>query len=166
MKRSTNTTGNATGLCIAVILLTGLLAGCSGLRPYPNTLAKNLHIRTETDSGSVFQKVRAAVDIFSVTADCKTEYRGTVKLKGPSVEVGIPPNELSYMVFVFFNSAFLGSKSSMSHDTLLKTRAGYDYDIKVNYRDDIYSVTIEERRPRRSKGREIELRDLSACTSL
>jgi hypothetical protein len=168
MKSSINTTGNTIGLYVAGILLTaGLLAGCSGLRPYPNTLAKNLHIRTEADSGTIFQKVRVAVDIFGVASDCTTEYRGTVKLKGGSIKVGIPPGELSYMVFVFSNSSLLaGSRSSMSHETLLKTRAGYDYDIKVSYRDDIYSVTIEETHSRRSKRREIELRDLSACTSL
>ena len=172
MKSSINTTGNTTGSAMgryvaAILLAAGLLTGCSALKPYPNTLAKNLHIRTEVESGSVFSKVRASVDIFSVDADCKTEYRGTVKLKGPSIEVGIPPDELSYMVFVFSNSSILaGSRSSMSHDTLLKTRAGYDYDIKVGYRDDIYGVTIKEIHPRSSKRREIELRDLSACTSL
>jgi hypothetical protein len=158
---------NVTGLCIAGLLLAvGLLTGCSGLRPYPNTLAKNLHIRTETDSGSILSKVRAEVDIFRVKADCKTEYQGTVKLKGPSLEVGIPSDKLSYMVFVFSNSSFLAnSRSSISHDTLLNPRAGYNYDIKVSYIDDIYNVAIRETHPRKSVSRNIELKDLSACSA-
>lgn len=159
---------NVTLRCVAGLLLAaGLLAGCSGLRPYPNTLDKNLRIRTETDSGSMFSKVRAEVDIFRVSADCKTEYQGTVKLNGPSVEVGIPSNKLSYLVFVFSKSSFLAnSRSSISHETLLRARAGYNYEVKVSYSDDIYDVAIKEMHPRKSKGREIELRDLSACGSL
>jgi hypothetical protein len=150
----------------ALLLAVGLLTGCSGLRPYPNTLAKNIHIRTETDSGSVFSKVRAEVDIFSVKADCTTEYQGTIKLNGPSIEVGIPSDKLSYTVFVFSNSSFLAnSRSSISHATLLKPRAGYNYDIKVSYSDDIYNVSILETHPRKSTSRTIELKDLNACNA-
>jgi len=163
MKTFTSITGRyIAGFLLAV----GLLTGCSGLRPYPDTLAKNMHIRTETDSGSVFSKVRAEVDIFSVKADCTTEYQGTVKLNGPSIEVGIPSDRLSYTVFVFSNSSFLAnSRSSISHATLLKPRAGYTYDIKVSYIDDIYNVAIRETHPRKSASRTIELKDLSACSA-
>ena len=126
-----------------------------------------MHIRTETDSGSVFSKVRAEVDIFSVKADCTTEYQGTVKLNGPSIEVGIPSDRLSYTVFVFSNSSFLAnSRSSISHATLLKPRAGYTYDIKVSYIDDIYNVAVHEAHPGKTAGREIERIDLSACNDL
>lgn len=168
MKISTNGMGRYTYLFFPVLLLAlGLLNGCSGLRPYPNTLTKNLHIRTETDSGSIFSSVRAEVDIFNVMADCKTEYQGTVKLKGPSIKVGIPSDRLSYLSFVFTNSSFLSNtRGSISQETLLKARIGYNYDIKVSYVDDIYSVAIEEKHPRRSKSREVELKDLSACDSL
>lgn len=149
----------------AVLLLgAGLMAGCSGLRPYPNTLAKNLHIRTETDSVSLFSKVRAEVDIFSVDADCKTGYLGTVDLDGPLTEVGIPADGTSYLAFVFLSSSFLGgSRSSISHETLLEARAGYGYEIRVSYRDDMYDVAIIETHPRRSRGREVEIRGLGAC---
>ena len=156
-----------TGRYIAVFLLAaGLLTGCSGLRPYPDTLPGNMRIVTETDSGSVFSKVRAAVDIYSVNPDCTTDYEGTVQLNGPSIEVGIPPGKLSYTVFVFSNSSFLAnSRSSISHATLLKPRAGYVYDVKVSYIDDIYNVDIRETHPRKSASRTIELKDLSSCSS-
>lgn len=160
------TSANITGRRIAGLLLAAvLLAGCSGVRPYPNTLAKNLRIRTETDS-SIFSRVRAEIDIFSVNADCKTEYQGTVDLKGPSTEVGVPSGKMSYLVFVFSRSSFLASsRSSMSHEALLRARAGYTYDIRVSYRDDIYDVAIKEVHPR-SKAREIEHRDISSCGSI
>ena len=47
---------------LGTLLAAGLLAGCSGIKTYPDTLPKNLHIRTET-SGSLLSKVRAAVHL-------------------------------------------------------------------------------------------------------
>jgi hypothetical protein len=163
-----NSSISAVGRYLAAVLIAVVvLSGCSGVRPYPNTLEKNLVIRTEADSGSIFSKVSAAVDIFSVTADCQTEYLGTVDLKGPSVKVGIPSDQLSYMVFVFSNSSFLGSsQSTISHETLLEARRGHNYDISVNYIDDIYNVAINEKDPRNPDGRKIAVRDISACKAL
>ena len=46
------------------LVAVAVLPGCSGVRPYPNSLEKNVFIRTEADSGSIFSKVSAAVDIF------------------------------------------------------------------------------------------------------
>ena len=151
----------------ALLVAVGVLSGCSGVRPYPNSLEKNAVIRTEADSGSIFSKVSAAVDIFSVTADCRTEYLGTVDLKGPAVEVSIPPDQLSYLVFVFSNSSFFGSsRSTISHETLLEARPGHHYDISVSYIDDIYNVAINDQDPRNPDGRKIAVRDMSACKAL
>lgn len=151
---------------IVLLLLFSLLTGCSGIKTYPNTLYKNLHIKTQTDSGSMFSKVRAAVDIYRVDADCKTEYEGTVQLKNPSFDVGIPADRLTYLVFVFSSSGFLSSSSStITYNTLLRPRVGYDYDINVSYIDDIYNVVIWETHPRKKKSREIELKELNACDS-
>ncbi len=161
METNTNVMSRSiTGLLVTV----SLLAGCSGIRPYPNTMDKNLHIQTKTDSGSFFPKVRAAVDIYRVDGNCKTEYEGTIQLSKPSLDVGIPSHRLSYLVFVFSSSSFLASSNStVTHDTLLKPRAGYDYHIKVSYIDDIYNVVIRETHPGKAGSRDIELKDLSAC---
>jgi hypothetical protein len=149
-----------------LLLVFSLLTGCWGVKTYPNTLYKNLHIKTETDSGSMFSKVLTAVDINRVDADCKTEYEGTVQLKNRSIDVGIPSGRLTYLVFVFASSGFLSSSSSsITYNTLLKPRVGYNYDINVSYIDDIYNVVIRETHPRKKKGREIELKDLNACDS-
>jgi hypothetical protein len=159
----TNT--NVMSRYIAGLLVTvSLLAGCLGIKPYPNSMDKNLHIQTKIDSGSFFSKVRAAVDIYRVDADCKTEYEGTIQLNDPSVDVGIPSQRLTYLVFVFSSSSFLASSSStVTHDTLLKPRDGYKYEIKVSYIDDIYNVAIQETHPRKPGSRDIELKDLSSC---
>jgi hypothetical protein len=151
---------------IGLLLALSLLAGCAGIKTYQNTPHKNLHIKTETDSGSMFSRVRAAVDIYRVGPDCKTEYEGTVQLKTPSVDVGVPSGHLSYLVFVFASSGFLSNSSgTVTYNTLLKPRAGYNYDIKVSYIDDIYNVVIWETHTSKKKSREIELKDLNACDS-
>ena len=158
---------SATSKYIIVLLLAAsLMYGCAGIRPYPNSLDKNLHIRTKTESGSLFSKARAAVDIYQVDASCKAEYQGTLKLNKPSVAVGIHPDSLTYLVFKFASYSFLANSSSMiSYDTLLKPRAGYNYDIKVSYIDDIYNVDIREVHLSKPASRDIERKDLSACSS-
>jgi hypothetical protein len=152
---------------IGVLILCFILTGCSGMRPYPNTFAKNLYIKTEKESGSIFSKVRTAVEIYRVDERCQIKYEGTVRLDRPLVEVGIPSDRLSYLIFNFSCSSFLAnSSSSISQDTLLKPRAGYQYDIKVSYIEDIYNVMIRETHPQKAAEREIELLDLAACGSL
>src|SRR6266446_768469 len=140
------------------LLAASLLAGCSGAKTYPDTLPKNMHVRTETS------KVRAELHIHRVDANCLTEYQGTVQLDKPSVEVGIPAGRQSLVAVTFSSSSFLGgSSSSVRYDTLLTPRAGYTYDVKVSYLDNIYNVTVREIDPRSSSSREIGRRDPTAC---
>lgn len=147
----------------ALILAAILLAGCS-LKPYLDTLEKNLYIRTESKSGSCFSTVRTAVDVYRVDASCRAEYEGTVELNSPNVFVGIPLGRPSYLVFNFASSSLLANtRSTISYETLLTPRAGYIYDVKVNYMDNIYGVSIREAHPHGPLGREIERRDLSMC---
>lgn len=143
-----------------------LLAGCSGLKPYQNTPDNNLHVRTTADTGSWFSSVRAAVDIHRVTPDCTTEYEGTVQLNRPTIDVGIPPNRWSRLVFLFASSSFLGNRSgSITYETLLQPRSGSQYEVKVTYRDDMYNVVVRETPPGSSLSREVEHKDLGVCAA-
>ncbi len=146
-----------------VMLLVGLLAGCSGIKTYSNSLDKNLQVRTSTDSGSIFSSVRASLSILRVGAQCRTEYEGTVDLRNGAVQVGIPVERWSYLVFDFSSSGLLSSTSTMGQATLLKPRPGYRYDVEVTYRDDIYNVMIRESHTGTSEGREVALRRLDTC---
>lgn len=152
---------------VGLVAVIGVLAGCSGKYAYPNTLAKNLHIETETESGSLFSSVRAAVGIYRVNEHCKIEYQGTVDLDERPISVGIPSGRPSYLVFEFASSSFLANSSrSITYETLLLPVAGRDYRLKVSYLDDIYNVEIRESRPGNAKAREIERKDLRACSSV
>lgn len=149
------------------LLAAGLLAGCWGLKTYPDTSPKNLFVKTETRSGSIFSRTQVAVHIHEVDAGCRTAYLGTVQLTEPTVEIGIPPDRLSYLEFSFYNSSFLGgSSSTISYATLLRPRAGHTYDASARYTDGIYHVVIRESGVRGSASREIEQRGLADCGRL
>jgi hypothetical protein len=147
-----------------LLLGVGLMASCSGIRPYPNTLEKNLAIRTETASGSIFSNTRAHVGIYRVDTECRVEYEGTIDLDKPLVLVGLPSDRLNYLVFGFSSSSFLANaRNSISQQTLLRTRPDHSYRIDVSYRDSIYNVVVREHQSRRGGGRELELKRLGDC---
>ena len=139
-----------------------MLAGCSGIKPYPNDLEKNLYLMVKVKSDSMFSSVKASVDIYRVDLNCQTYYQGTVNLNNETAKVGIPASRPSYLVFNFSSSSFLANSSgSINYETVLIPRAGHIYDAEVNYVDDLYNVTTFERGKR---GRhEIEDKSLKDC---
>ena len=149
---------------IVTALLIGLLSSCSGIKPYPNQLEKNLHMRTSTNSGSIFSQVRASLSILRVDAQCRTEYEGTVDLRNGAAEVGVPVDRWSYLIFDFSSSGLFSGNSTIKQATLLKPRAGYRYDVEVSYRDEMYNIVIHEVRAGSTGDPEITLRGLDACT--
>lgn len=149
---------------IGTLAVFSLLVACSSKFAYPNTLAKNLHIQTETASGSPFSSVHAALGIYRVDAQCRIEYQGTIDLDNAVVSVGLPSGRPSYLVFEFASSSFLaGSRRSITYETLLVPAAGHDYRLEVSYVEDIYNVEIQESRPGESTPRRIIRRDLRTC---
>ena len=154
----------AAGCFMGLMIFAVLLSSCAGVKTYSSDLKKNLLIRTDTQSGSAFSKVRASMEIYRALPECKLEFLGNVDLSKPLVEVGIPSGKKSYLAFYFDSSSFLGSsKSSISYETFLKPRAGRFYNIKVTYLDDMYDVVVRESKSRKAGGREIEQRDLRSC---
>jgi hypothetical protein len=149
---------------VALGLLATVLAGCSGLKPYPNDLpTRNLSIRTATSTGSVFSSVHAEVDVHSVDAACADRYLGTVVLDQPNMGIGVPPGRRSRLVFHFVSSNFLGgSRGRISREVSLQPGADHHYQIDVTYRDDLYDVAVRER----SRGgalREVQSLELAPC---
>ena len=139
------------------------ITGCSGLKTYHSDLENNLQIKTQTDSGSIFSSMQAAVDIHRVNPDCSTEYTGTVQLDDNSKEIGIPSGRSSYLVFVFEKSGFFSAETSTTYNTLIRPRNGYQYIADVSYQENIYNVIINEVDPGNRKSRELETRGMHAC---
>jgi hypothetical protein len=151
-----------TGITCTVLCL--ILAGCSSLKTYPSRSPENVVVRSAIESGSAFSSMRGSVHIHEVDAECRTSYQGTVKLDQPKVALGLPAERVSYLVFAFDGSSFLGgSSSSTASGTVLKPRAGYRYDVAVSYRDSIYHVVLRESDPRGGASRELPRRQLTGC---
>lgn len=156
----------STGLSLLLLLSVMFLPGCSGVKPYPDMPNKNVHLRTKLDDRSVMTSIHADLDIYSVDARCETKYIGSVELGQSAADIGIPPGQLSYLRFVFSSKGILGGVSgSTSYETLLRTRAGYEYRADVRYVDDIYNVTLLETMPGAKGGRELAPRRFDTCRS-
>jgi hypothetical protein len=148
----------------AVLVLTiWFVTGCSGLKTYHSDLENNLKITTQTDSGSIFSSMQAAVDIHKVNPDCSTEYTGTIQLDDSSNDIGIPAGRSSYLVFVFQKSGLFSAETSTTYNTLIRPRNGYQYIAEVSYQENIYNVIINEIDPGSRTSREIETRGIYAC---
>ena len=133
-------------------------AGCSGLKTYPNDAPKNVHVATQTEKG-----VRAALHVHEVNGECATRYAGTVALDRPALDVGVPAGRPSYLVVSFDTSSFMGGSRSTSVGTLVTPRAGYEYELAVRYKQDIYDVALREIDPARKVSRALARQPLSGC---
>jgi hypothetical protein len=132
-------------------------AGCSGLKTYPNDAPKNVHVATQTDRG-----VRAALHVHELSGDCATRYEGTVALDRPALDLGVPAGRASYLVVSFDTSSFMAGSRATSVGTLLTPRAGYEYELAVRYKQDIYDVALREI-DRKGGRRELARRPLAGC---
>lgn len=139
------------------------ITGCSGLKTYQSELENNLQISTQTDSGSIFSNVQAAVDIHKVNPDCSTEYAGTIQLDDATKDIGIPAGRSSYLVFVFEKSGFFSAETSTTYNTLIRPRNGYKYIAEVSYQENIYNVIINEVDPGSRTSREVDSKGMHAC---
>ncbi|MDH4325174.1 MAG: hypothetical protein OEW90_13640 [Betaproteobacteria bacterium] len=135
-----------------------LLAACAAGTRYADLPEKNVVVRAEI-SGA-----QAVLGVHAVDAQCKLTYEGFVALDQPVVRVGIPADRTSYLVFEFATSSFWGGRrGSISRETLLRTRAGSTYDVRVTYKDDLYDVAIREIPARGGRVRDVEFAPLRAC---
>lgn len=127
---------------IAALAALCVLAACAGHQQYAGNYDKNLGLRTSVQPG-----VRAALDVYSVDAQCRAQPEGRVALDAPRVDVGLPQGRASLLVFEFSASSFLGGqRSSMTRNVMLTPRPGRRYEARVEYRDNLYNVELRENR--------------------
>jgi len=144
---------------LALALAAALLAGCSGVRPYPSRSENNARVFAVTQGG-VLTSVEASLDVYAVDPACQLGYQGTVTLREAPQTVGLPVGTPSYLVFRFDRSTFLaGNRGSISYETLFTPRKGELYAFAASYRDSTYDVIITD-----ARGREIDARALDTCT--
>ena len=140
---------------IALLLL---LAGCSGIRPYPTDSSGNITLRQQTEG-----HVSATVHIHRVDAQCRSGYQGSLSLDRPSVTIELPFGQLSYLLVEFDTSSFFAGSRSTSFGVLIDPRAGSRYTVDVRYRESIYDVGVTEADARTGQRRVLPRHDLGAC---
>lgn len=149
---------------LGFVALTGMLAGCSGIKVYPNQFEKNVDVTATTKADSIFARVRASLDIYSVDAHCQPTYEGTVDLGQATTGVGLPVNRPSLLAVRFDSHNYLARSSGTTDDeTFLTPRPGYRYRIEARYIDDIYDVKVLERPGRIAKWHAMNSSSARAC---
>jgi hypothetical protein len=133
-----------------------VVAGCSGLKTYPNDAPKNVRVASQLDGA------RAVLHVHEVTGPCQTQYDGTVHLDQPTIEVGIPAGRASYLVVGFDTSSFLGGQRGTTVGTAFTPREGFRYELGVRYKDSMYDVALREI-DRKGAARELPRRGVGGC---
>ena len=159
--------GRLLGNALLLGVLTWLTA-CGTAVLYQESGAPNLHLTTTANSGMFLMATVVYLDIHRVTADCGTEYVGSLNLRAPLAlreppsAIHLPEDQLSQLVFKFKTVG--GNYSGLtSYSTLLRPRAGHTYEAIVAYDAGLYDVEIREAGPPGAPGRRIEHRSLSEC---
>jgi hypothetical protein len=97
-----------------------------------------------------------------VNGECSTHYDGTLALDRGNVDIGVPAGRPSYLVVSFDTSSFMAGSRSTSVGTVLTPRAGYEYELAVRYKQDIYDVAVREI-DRKGVSRDLARRPLAGC---
>ena len=148
----------------AVLVVTLSLAGCSGLRPYPNTVAKNAVIHVRTDSGTLLSRTGVELDLYTVDVGCGSKYLGTLELHDASVELGLPLDTQVRLAYVFARSALLGTSGTTTIEMIVTPQRGYRYEFDISYLKTGYTATGRRFAPGQAHGTDIEHTRLLDCT--
>lgn len=156
---------------VAMMAMAVVGSACSGLPSYESTSPPNLYVNVKVTRGGPFSisargvtNFGAFLHINAINQACAGTYLGSVKLDTAPAKIGIPADQLVYLTFEFTGHNFLTRGSGgTSWSSLLTARKGYQYDIDVEYTDDMYSVHMFERGPANGTRRQVEHRSLRAC---
>jgi hypothetical protein len=129
-----------------------LLAGCAGTKPYAGLPEKNLQVRTAAVGAAVVMSVH------SLDSKCFAEFEGVVTLDRPLIEIGLPADRLSLLVFEFYSLGLSPGGRSLKKEARLLPRPGYRYEARVTYKDSLYGVELWEIDPRSAASRELDTR--------
>lgn len=147
----------------AVLAVTLSLAGCSGARTYPNTVAKNAVIHVQRDSGTLLSRTEVELNLYTVDAGCRSKYLGTLELHDASVELGLPLDNQVLLAYVFARSALLGTSGTTTIEMIVTPQRGHRYEFHVSYLKTGYTATGRHFAPGQARGTEIEHARLRDC---
>lgn len=132
---------------IAAALLLSIAAGCTDRKPYQDLPDKNLRVMTMTPAP-------IAVEVHSLGDSCTRKYEGYISLDRPLVEVGLPQDKSSLLVFEFPKAG----DAPIKKEVQLLPRTGNRYELRVSYKEPIHEIELREIDPRAGTDREIDTR--------
>jgi hypothetical protein len=144
--------GRFAGAAALLLSLLSLVAGCNDSKPYHDLAQKNLQIRT-TAGGA-----RMTLEVHSLGDSCTRKYEGFVSLDQPLVELGLPPDKPSLLVFEFQRTGVLSSDAPVKKEVQMLPRTGQRYELRVAYKDPIHDIELREIDLRTGADREIDTR--------
>ena len=154
-------------ICLASFTL---LAACSSRTPYKNIQDKNLTVNLVQGEDSrggffdpslgFFSSVDIVAGINDLNPKCETAYKGYIDLKPGNNELGLKPEQLTYLMVEVVKSAS-GGATSFSRGTLIKPKKGKQYELDVNYVDSMFDMKLYE--VRKSKRKKINITPLNTC---
>jgi len=136
----------------ALALSLALAAGCTDSKPYPDLPEKNLKVMTVTAGG------RVALEVHSLGEGCTRKYEGFVALDRPLIELGLPADRASLLVFEFHRGGLLPADTPIKKEVQALPRAGNRYELRVAYKDSIHDIELREIDLRAGTDREIDTR--------
>lgn len=148
----------------AVLVAALSLAGCSSLRTYPNTLAKNAVIHVQTEASTLLSRTGVELDLYTVDVECGSKYLGTLELLDASVELGLPLDTQVRLAYVFARSALLGTSGTTTIEMIVTPQRGHRYEFDVSYLKTGYTATGRDFALGQVRGTDIEHARLLDCT--
>jgi hypothetical protein len=138
------------------LLALAAAVGCAGGKSYPDLPEKNLRVLTSATGTSV------VMGVHRLDGKCFAHYEGVVTLDRPLIELGLPPERMSLLVFEFYGFSLMSGSRSMKREARLLPRAGYRYEARVTYKDSLYGVDLFEIDPR-GLARELDAGRAAGC---
>ena len=149
----------------AVLIVTLSLAGCSGIRTHPNTVAKNAVIHVQTDSGTLLSRTDVGLDLYTVDVGVRLpSIWERLSYDDASVELGLPLDTQVRLAYVFARSALLGTSGTTTIEMIVTPQRGHRYEFDVSYLKTGYTATGRRFAPEQARGTDIEHTRLLDCT--
>ncbi|MFA6903271.1 MAG: hypothetical protein WC236_09330 [Gallionellaceae bacterium] len=132
-------------VCIA---LSGCTAGNNYSKIYPNTLDKNLSIYLNLGNvDKLPSKIDVYVGVNDISKDCTDQFQGDISISPGVNKIGLAPGKKVYVVVAAIDRGdFLGRNAgyTVRHGALLTPRVGRQYEIVINYIDEMWDYKLYE----------------------
>jgi hypothetical protein len=136
----------------AILALLALAAGCDATRYYSGAQEKNVEVKAS------FEGSPATMAVYRLDSACTAQYEGVVDLDKPVIQLGLPTDRPSLLVFELAAKGLLLGNTSIKKEAPIRPRAGYRYEASASYRGSALEVSVREIDPRSGASRELDLR--------